>query len=350
MLAAVLYGKEDVRIERVPLPAVGPGEVRVRIRAALTCGTDVKVYRRGYHARMIRPPALFGHELAGEIDAVGPGVEGRQVGQCVVAANSAPCGDCYYCRRDLPELCEDLLFLNGAYAQYITVPARIVAKNLLPLPDHVGFEEAALTEPLACVVRGMAASPVQSGSTVVVLGAGPIGLLFVRLCRLAGARVLAVGRRAERLALAARLGADEVLDESETLDLIATVRARTEGGRGADMVIEAVGTPQVWETAIALARKAGTVNLFGGCPAGTSITLDTHRIHYDELKLIGAFHHTPQTVRTALQLIADGSVPAKEFIQHHASLTALPQILASLASGRASAVKTCVEPAASPLE
>jgi len=167
MTAAVLYGKEDVRIETVAVPEVGPGEVRVRIESALTCGTDVKVFRRGYHAKMIRPPAVFGHEFAGVIEAVGEGVEGWQVGQRVIAANSAPCGECFYCRRHLAELCEDLLFLNGAYAEYITVPARIVEKNLLPLPDHLSAEEAALMEPLACVVRGMEEVPVEAGENQV---------------------------------------------------------------------------------------------------------------------------------------------------------------------------------------
>lgn len=344
MRAAVLYGQEDVRVERVAIPSLGVGEVRVRIGAALTCGTDVKVYRRGYHARMIRPPAVFGHEFAGVIEEIGPEVTGWAVGDRVVAANSAPCGGCVYCRRGLPELCEDLLFLNGAYAERIVVPSRIVERNLLPLPPAVSFEAAALTEPLACVVRGMEAAPVAPGSTVVVLGLGPIGLLFVRLCVLAGARVIAVGRRASRLELAARLGAAEVIDESLCTDLVGAVRAHTEEGIGADTVIEAVGLPAAWETAIALVRKAGVVSLFGGCPAGTSIPLDTHRLHYDELTLVGAFHHTPHAVREALRLIASGEVPAADFIGDRAPLDATPQILADLAAGRTDAVKIAILP------
>jgi L-iditol 2-dehydrogenase len=344
MTAAVLYGREDVRIERVPLPAVGAGEVRVRIGAALTCGTDVKVFRRGYHARMIRPPAVFGHEFAGTIDAIGAGVTGWQIGQRVVAANSAPCGDCYYCRRAAPELCEDLLFLNGAYAEAVTVPDRIVAKNLYRIPDSLSFAEAALTEPLACVVRGMAAVPVRPGETVAVLGLGPIGLLFVRLCVLAGARVLAAGRRAERLALAAELGAEEVFDIAATPDILPLLRSRTEGERGPDKVIEAVGRPEAWVQAIALVRKAGTVSLFGGCAAETFVRLDTHRIHYDELTLVGAFHHTPDTFRQALDLIAQGAVPARAFLQQTAPLTALPTVLTSLLDGSNGAVKTVIRP------
>ena len=344
MLAAVLYGREDVRVERVGLGELATGEVRVRIGAALTCGTDVKVYRRGYHARMIRPPAVFGHEMAGTIEAVSADVEGWHIGQRVVIANSAPCGVCYYCRRNLTELCEDLLFLNGAYAQSIVVPARVVAKNLHQLPDHVAFDEAALSEPLACVVRGMDEMPVEAGETVIVLGLGPIGLLFVQLCKLAGARVLAVGRRAARLTLAAELGADEVFDEKELRDVVGTLRARTGEGQGADKVIEAVGLPDAWETAIALSRKAGTVSLFGGCPADTSIKVATHRIHYDELTLKGTFSHTPDTFRRALALIVDGKVNAHKFIQAQAPLSDLPAVLASLASGANGAIKTAIIP------
>lgn len=343
MLAAVLYGKEDVRVERTPMPAAGPGEVRVRIAAALTCGTDVKVYRRGYHAHMLRPPVRFGHEFAGVIDAIGPGAEDWQLGQRVVAANSAPCGECFYCRKSRPELCEDLLFLNGAYAEYVTVPARIVQKNLLAIPDSLSFEEAAMTEPLACVVYGLQDAPVAAGETVIVMGLGPIGLMFVRLCRLAGARVLAAGRRADRLELALRLGAEEVFDEQAAPDLAEELRARTDGARGADMVIECVGRPDVWETAVSLARKAGRVSLFGGCPADTSVRVSTHRIHYDELTLKGTFHHTPTTVRAALALIAGGQVPAREFIQRRAPLTEVPAILAELAAGRGG-IKTAVVP------
>ena len=314
MLAAVLYGKEDVRVERTPRPAPGPGEVRVRIKAALTCGTDVKVFRRGYHAHMLRPPVRFGHELAGVIDAVGPGVERWRVGQRVAAANSAPCGTCFYCRKVRPELCEDLLFMNGAYAEYITVPARITAQNLLEIPAGLSFEEAAMMEPLACVVYGLQDAPAAASETVIVLGLGPIGLMFVRLCHLAGARVLAAGRRRDRLELASRLGAEEVFDERAVPGLAAELMARTEGGRGADMVIECVGRPEAWELAISLARKAGRVSLFGGCPAGAA-------------RLTGSK--------------SEGQVPAREFIQRRAPLTALPSILAELAAG-GGAVKTAI--------
>src|SRR5437868_2616525 len=155
MRAAVLYGKEDVRLESIPVPAIGPGELLVRVRTALTCGTDVKVFRRGYHAKMINPPALFGHEMAGDIVAVGEGVANFRVGGRVVAANSAPCDQCFFCRRNQSNLCQDLLFNNGAYAEFIRLPQRIVEKNTYPIPNHLDYKDAALTEPLACVLRGL---------------------------------------------------------------------------------------------------------------------------------------------------------------------------------------------------
>src|SRR5262245_3071062 len=179
MKAAVLYGKEDVRVEDVKPAALKPGEVRIQIEAALTCGTDLKVFKRGYHAKMIVPPAVFGHEWAGVITELGPGVVGWNVGDRVTAANSAPCGTCFYCSVQQENLCDDLLFLNGSYAESITIPARIVEKNLLPLQPSTPFLDAALTEPLACVVQGLEDVQLSIGQRVLVLGAGPIGLMFV---------------------------------------------------------------------------------------------------------------------------------------------------------------------------
>ncbi len=345
--AAVLYGREDVRIESVPLSEPGPGEVRVRIAAALTCGTDVKVFRRGYHARMIQPPAVFGHEFAGVIDAVGAGVDAWKVGDRVVAANSAPCNCCYYCRRGLWELCEDLLFLNGAYSESIVVPARIVDQNLCLVPETCSLQHAALSEPLACVVRGMDAVTIRPGNTVIVLGLGPIGLMFVRMCALSGACTIAVGKRADRLSAATELGANVVLDISDYengLDLENAILRETDEGRGADTVIEAVGRPEAWEQAINLARKGGTVSLFGGCPSDAIVRLNTHRVHYDELTLLGTFHHTPHAFRRALSLISSGAILAEKFIKRSESLLELPAILSALATGAEGAVKIAIIP------
>jgi L-iditol 2-dehydrogenase len=329
MLAAILYNKEDVRLEQLPTPRIGEGEALVKIEAALTCGTDVKVYRRGYHPRMIVLPSVFGHEFAGTIAEVGRGVIGFEEGMRVVAANSAPCGTCYYCRKQEFAACDDLLFLNGTYAEYIKIPSRIVQKNLLPVPEHVSSPAAAMVEPVACVLRGLEETGVADGDTVAVIGLGPIGLLFVRLAKWRGARVVAFGRHKMRLQTAERLGADAVYDVDALGDVTAKLRSLTDG-RGADRVIECVGHPSAWDLALACVRRAGTVVFFGGCPMGTTVALNTQRMHYDQLTLKSPFHHTPRHVREALQLISDGIINASEFISHKAPLIDLPRVLADL--------------------
>src|SRR5271167_4948268 len=186
MMAAVLYGKEHLQVEPVSVPKIEDGDLLVQVRVALTCGTDVKVFRRGYHARMIVPPALFGHELAGDIVAVGEDVSRFRVGQRIVAANSAPCLECFYCKRGLENLCDDLLFNNGAYAEFIRIPARIVERNTFILPENVPLEHAALTEPLACAVHGFEDSRPRKGDIIAVIGGGPLGLMILHVAALAG--------------------------------------------------------------------------------------------------------------------------------------------------------------------
>jgi L-iditol 2-dehydrogenase len=345
MQAAVLYGKEDVRLESVPVPSLLPGELLVRVRAALTCGTDVKVFRRGYHARMIQPPALFGHEMAGDVVACGEAVTNFRPGQRVVAANSAPCEACFFCRHNQPNLCEDLLFNNGAYAEFMRIPERIVQKNTYLMPDHLDYRDAALAEPLACAVRGLDESGVRPGDTLLIMGLGPIGLMFVRLAKWAyGARVIVVARRIEQIDRAMLLGADEgILMGSSPASIRAEVRARTDG-RGADVVVEAIGHPDAWELATQLVRKGGVINFFGGCPSGTKVGLDTALLHYSEITCKASFHHTPRHIRRALELIAEGKVTAKHLVNHEEPLSALPQVLANLAHHRNGQVKTAIIP------
>jgi L-iditol 2-dehydrogenase len=342
MLAAVLYGKEHVEIEKVAVPQLGDGDVLVRVRAALTCGTDVKVFRRGYHARMITPPALFGHELAGDIVQVGSGVRGFKPGQRVVAANSAPCGDCFYCKRNNENLCENLLFNNGAYAEFIKLPARIVEKNTYEIPAHVAYQDAALVEPLACVIRGIDETQVRSGDTVVVMGVGPIGLMFVRLLALRGCRVIAVGRRKPQLERAVMMGASLTLSIQEEKDIVASVRRET-NGYGADVVIEAVGVPETWQQAVQMLRRGGVVNFFGGCPADTVVQLDTQLMHYSEITCTASFHHTPSHIRKALEAVASGYITAFDFVTGEEPLSNLNEVL-SHQLHKNGAVKTAIIP------
>lgn len=338
MRAAILHGREDIRLADLDPAPLRAGEVRVRIGAALTCGTDLKVYRRGYHARMLVPPCVFGHEFAGTIVESAADPSSWPVGTRVVAANSAPCGECPSCRRGQENLCDDLLFLNGAYAESIVVPERVVRRNLLALAPGTPFAAAALTEPLACVVQGIDDLNLRAGESILILGGGPIGLFAAVLARHAGCRVTLVGRGEQRLAKARAIGVHETI-ANESPDTIASPSL---AGRHFDAVFEAVGKPAVWEAAVGFVRKGGRVNLFGGCPAGTTVTFDTTLLHYSSLTLLASFHHTPRTIRRALELIETGVVRVEDFVDGRVALSDLPETFRAMAAG-SRAVKTLVE-------
>ncbi len=342
MQAAVLYGKEDVRVERVELTQIGPGDLLVRVGAALTCGTDVKVFQRGYHARMIVPPSPFGHEFAGEVVAVGREVERFRVGDRVVASNSAPCGNCFYCKRHQANLCEDLLFNNGAYAEYLCVPRRIVERNTYHVPDLLSDTDAALMEPLACAVLALNETGAAKGDTVAVIGPGPIGIMFVKLAKSRGMRVIISGRRQAQVDRALDAGADHGVTTEIPEEAVAHIRALTDG-RGVDVAIEAVGKPELWRAAAQMLRRGGTVNFFGGCPRGSEVSLPTELLHYSGLRTIASFHHTPATNRAALDHIIAGDVRARDFVGDKRPLAALPDVLAALAK-RNGVLKTAIVP------
>ena len=331
MKAAMFYGPKNVRLEEVDAPRIGPGGVLVKVEAALTCGTDRKMFLRGHP--LFKPPFVFGHEFAGTVAEVGAGVEGFRPGMRVVAANSAPCGRCFYCLRGAQSMCENLYVrLSGAFAEFVDIPDVIVRNNLLKIPAGVSFRDAALTEPLACVVHGVERSGIWLGDTVVVNGAGPIGLMFVRLASLKAARVIVTDVRDDRLARAKRLGAETVVDVSSLKNPADEIRGMCNSGRGADVAIEAVGLPETWESTIRMVRKGGIANLFGGCASGTKITVDTSLIHYSEVQLRGVFHLTPKTVRSALDLISQGVVTSDEFVTGELPLERLDEILETLVS------------------
>jgi L-iditol 2-dehydrogenase len=350
MTAAVLYGREDLRLESVPMPRASAGEVVLRVGAALTCGTDLKVYKRGYHAMMLNPPIPFGHEVAGTVVEVGVGEMRFKVGDRVVALNSAPCDTCFFCLQGQQNLCEDLQFNNGAYAELIRIPARIVEKNTLRVPDEVPFEYAALTEPLACVVRGLEESGATAGSSMIVIGAGPIGLMFIQVATLSEVRVIAVVKRDDQVETAKLFGAEQVIQIQEGVDTVAAARALTPDGRGADVVIEAVATPLTWEWAVDMARKGGVVNFFGGPPSGTKVALDTNRLHYGDITLKASFHHTPATCRTAFELITSGRFQCADVITGQAELAEVPALFATMMerSGGGRQIKTAVFPGGVP--
>jgi len=295
--AARLYAPGDLRVEEIPKPEPGPGDVLVQIEVALTDGTDLKTFRRGHPVLLRESPAPFGHEFCGL-------VEGRRV----VAANSAPCGACDGCARG--EQCRELVFLSGAYADFILVPARIAAANLHEVPAGVAPEMAAMVEPLACCLHGVARAGIEAGDAVAILGAGPIGLMLAACVADAGGWPVIVGGRAERRALVETFGAE------------------AGDGRGADVAIEAAGTEQAWADAVELVRPGGTVLVFGGLPREARPPVDAYRLHYEELTVRGSFHHTPATVRAALGFLASGAYPWDRLVTHRVSLAELPALFA----------------------
>jgi L-iditol 2-dehydrogenase len=324
LLAALLYGQEDLRLEQIPDPTPAAGEVVIQVEAATTCGTDLKVWRRGGHAKMLTPPTLFGHEGAGRIVAIGAGVTNWRVGDRVVANNSAPCMKCFFCQRREYSLCPKLTWNNGTFAEYITIPAPIVQHNLLQIPDQVPSVLAAMTEPLACVLHGISRSQVKPHDRVVVLGDGAIGLMFVAVLS-EYTEVILWGGNNKRLEIGEKLGAARTFNYHQVTDIPNTVRELTDGW-GADVVIEATGIPSVWEKAIACARPGATVNLFGGCPKDTTITVNTEQLHYSEITIKGVFHNTPEYVKSALSLIASGTISFDLLISEQRPLQDLEQV------------------------
>jgi L-iditol 2-dehydrogenase len=343
MQAAILEAPGQLIIREVPIPEPGPGAVLIRVRAATTCGTDLKAYTRG-HPKMPMP-TRFGHEYAGEIVALGAGVSGWAVGDAVMGVQTGPCGTCYWCAREQEELCDQIMerVAWGAYAEYLELPDYIVRQNLYPKPPELPWAQAALLEPLASVVRGQRALTLRPDDTVLIVGAGPIALLHIIALRAAGVGAIHVsGRHTTRLATAAALGA--TVYDADMTDPGESVRAVT-GGRGADVVIECTGHLTVWEQAVGWARRGGQVCLFGGCPAGTAVAWPTGRLHYDGVQVVSPFHFTPRDVRAARDLLLRESGPDSPFrhlLTGAAPLADLPAVFERLRAGEG--VKYVIHP------
>ena len=315
MKAIQYYGPQDIKYEEVPVKPPEEGEVVVKVMSALTCGTDVKTFRRGHPVLIKSVPSGFGHEFSGIVSQVGRGVTNVKTGDRVVAANSAPCGECFYCQKGEYNLCENLDLLNGAYAEYITVPARIVEKNMLILPDELSFDKAAFCEPLANVVHGVERTEIKPGQSVGIIGIGPIGLMFARLAKLKGARVIVAGRSPLKLKLADEFAhADEIVDLVKYPNPEKIFRNFSDEERGLDIAVECVGLPEIWERIFTCVRPGGTVHFFGGCKSGSTVTFDTTKMHYGDIKLMSVFHHTPKYFRMALDYIASGEVEVEKLI------------------------------------
>jgi len=326
MKAAYIIKPNKIEIVEKPVPSLKDGEVLVRIKAALTCGTDLKAYLRGHP--LIPMPGPFGHEFSGVIEEVGEGVNGFKRGDAVMLVHTAPCGQCNYCKRGLFNLCEVLTkeMMLGAFSEYIVVKKRVVNLNMFHKPLSVSFEEAAFLEPLSCVVHGVKALAPLKEDKVLVIGTGPVGLLFLQVLKSMGVNVAVMGRNKSKLALAESLGADRIYLSSENpLDFT--------DGFGYDKVVECTGQKEIWLKSVDFVRKGGTVLLFGGLKAGTEICYDAGRIHYDEITLKGAFHYNPEDVREAAKLIESKKLKLKELITDRFPLSEISLAFEKLSRG-----------------
>lgn len=343
MKAILYYGPQDIRYENTMIKPLNKGEILVKVEAALTCGTDVKTFRRGHPVLIKNIPSGFGHEFSGIVKKISEGVENVKVGDRVVCANSAPCGECFYCKREEYNLCENLDLLNGAYAEYIVIPERIVKKNTLLIPDGLSFEKAAFSEPLANVVHGAERTGIKPGQSVGIIGIGPIGLMFARVAKLKGARVIVAGRNPEKLKLAEEFAhVDEIVDLKKYQNPEKIFKDFSDEKRGLDVAIECVGLPEIWELVFSCVRPGGTVHFFGGCKSGSFVNLDTTKMHYNDIKIMSVFHHTPKYFHQALDLIASGKIEVEKLITDTLPLEKVEYAMEQHIAGKA--IKFLIKP------
>ncbi len=340
MRAQRFYEPGKLVLEQIPRPEPGPGELLVKVRAATTCGTDVKTFKRG-HPKII-PPILFGHEFAGDVVAVGAGVEDFEVGMRVVPHNTAPCNQCFYCKHGQENLCDQLVYNFGAFSDYAIIPAPIVSINTFEIPEHLSYAQASILEPLVSVVHGQRVLQIQPGESVAIIGAGgPIGLMHLQMARYAGAaQVIAVDLSETRLEVARKLGATTTINPQHD-EPVQAIKALTDG-RGADVTIESAGALSAWETAFNAVRKGGRVNWFGGLKGDTDIELDTGWIHYGELSLYGTYHGTPLDVHRSFELIRSGVIDTQALISDEMPLERVPDALELMSAGKV--IKVAINP------
>jgi L-iditol 2-dehydrogenase len=342
MKASGLYGIKDARLTEIPAPEPKQGEVLIKVMSATTCGTDLKMYRRGY-PNLKYPSIPWGHECSGIVEEVGEGVTKFKKGDRLASHNTAPCGYCYFCKKERPELCQNKTIRVGAYAEYCIIPSRIVEVSAWRIPDHVDFATASVIEPFACTVWGAENGNIQLGDSVAIIGAGFQGLNYVQLAKLKGAKkVISIDINPSRLQLAKKLGATDTIN-SKNVDVKKAVFELTEG-MGCDVSLEAAGYPETWELAIDLVRKGGTVVEYGGCKPGTSITVDTRRLHYDAITIKGVFHTTPKYVEIAWNLITSGLINLKPLITKEVRLDDIVEVYKTLDEGKTNDIKISLVP------
>ncbi len=323
---------EPGKIEIIDVPDPEPirGQVLVKVKAALTCGTDLKAYDRGHS--FIPMPGPFGHEYSGTVIKTGKDVRSFKEGDHVMGTHSAPCMLCPYCKKGMHNLCDTIMDQKvlGAFAEHILLPSHIVNQNLFHKPDTISFEEAAMLEPYSCVVHPYSRLNLDDIETALVIGAGPIGLMHLAYLNMKGIQVIVSDFFDDRLSLASKMGAYKTTVPVNTLDIVNEATSRL----GVDLVIECSGQVNVWETSAQYLRRGGTLVLFGGCPSGTSVSYDTHRLHYDELTLIGSFHYTPADVQKAYQNITERKIDLSPLISGEFPLKDLEKALILLREGK----------------
>jgi L-iditol 2-dehydrogenase len=347
MKVARFYAPGDVRIEDADEPVAGPGELKLRIHACSTCGTDVKIFRFGHHH--IVPPRVIGHEIAGEVVQIGDGATGEwAVGDRVQVIAAIPCGHCPDCLRGWQTICPNQESMgyhyDGGFAEYMIVPAKVLAVDgVNRIPEGVDYVSASITEPMACVLNGQEFAGVGDGDTVVVVGAGPIGCLHVRMARARGAKqVYLVELNPTRLELAAAVVQPDVAICTGNTDAIDEVRKLTDG-RGVDVVITAAASGQAQQDALQMAARRGRISFFGGLPKDNPvISLDSNLVHYRELTIFGANGSSPDHNRRALDLIATGAVRVDDLVTHRMPLADVLAAIQTVAQG--DAIKVTIQP------
>jgi len=330
LLTSLLVKPGKIELREVKTLKPSKGEVLVKIKTALTCGTDLKAFLRGHP--MIPMPGVFGHEFSGVVAEVGKGVQRFKKGDEIMAVHSAPCLECKYCKKRSYNLCEKIMWTKvlGAFAEYILLPPHVVRHNAFHKPKNITFEEASFLEPLSCVVHGIEPLDIKKGDSVLVIGAGSIGLLHLLCLKAKGAIVAATDINAEKLKIAKKLDADFTF-KPETIE---TNLKKIASGIGFDYVFECTGTPEVWDASVNYVRRGGTVILFGGCKSGTAVTYDTGRLHYDEITLKGVFHYTPADVRKAYEILCDGKLGISRLISGSYPLRHIDKAFNKLAKGK----------------
>jgi L-iditol 2-dehydrogenase len=327
MRALVLDKPGSLTTRAIEVPSPQNADVLVRVKAATTCGTDLKAYLRGHP--QIPMPGVFGHEYSGVIEAVGSESKWK-VGDAVMGVHSAPCGTCYWCKKDQENLCETIMSSKvlGSFAEFLLIPGRIANKNLYEKPESLSFAAASLLEPFACVAQGLTelarSRKLDPNGDYLVLGPGAIGLMFVAALRLRGCtNVTLAGRNPARLAIGERLGARAVLWQDIKL----------QHSRGFDAVIECVGIPSVWERSIDYVRRGGLLMLFGGCPSGSEVTFDTSRLHYDQVSLLSPFHFGTDAVKRAREWLLDPRIDFSDLISGSRTLEEGAEVFECLKRG-----------------